>query len=48
MIFAVSDIDVEEEVTTLLEFEEVTGVLNGKEKPSYCILVKGIPQKKLQ
>ncbi|MED3357004.1 sigma-70 family RNA polymerase sigma factor [Bacillus thuringiensis] len=30
--FAVSDIDVEEEVTTLLEFEEVTGVLNGKEK----------------
>ncbi len=45
--YAVSPIDVEEEVTKHIEFEEVTSVLEEKKSPSLCTLVKGIPQKKL-
>ena len=45
--YAVSPIDVEEEVMLSIEFEEVTSVLEEKKSQLYCTLVRGIPQKKL-
>ena len=45
--YAVSPIDVEEEVMLSIEFEEVTSVLEEKEKSIILHVGEGIPQKKL-